>query len=301
MWCTGVPTQPSPTPMPVTSPTPFPPTPFPVSGPTTANPSVGPSTPISVAPTSSPTPEPTNSPTSTGGGPGCCSWSRCNRCEPTGAYCLASQGNCEGNCGGTWCPLGPGSPVSNPTPRPTNPPTAPTGRPTPSPNERDTCCSWTGCSVCQPTSQYCLASIDQCEGPCNGQWCTRESLTSTSSLKYAAAARVSEDFVQMLCPPTALATTGSFKVEGIATTNGQTRIVGIDIISEANQTSSGRGYLSINSSSDKPSSFTIEVQISTELVRPAEPESTYILVAWLVDASTDVNTPQPWINSNTTE
>lgn len=118
-------------------------------------------------PTAAPT-SPTAAPTpgggsGGGGGQACCSWTECNVCEPTGAFCLESKINCESNCGGKWCPNGAGSPIPAPTPQPTNPPTGPTPPPTPPPGASDKCCSWTQCKACQPTSEYCLNSKGNCE------------------------------------------------------------------------------------------------------------------------------------------
>jgi len=36
---------------------------------------------------------------------GCCSWDACGECQETSDYCN-SKTNCEGDCGGTWCPGG---------------------------------------------------------------------------------------------------------------------------------------------------------------------------------------------------
>merc|ERR1719195_2255095 len=55
------------------------------------------------APTPVATPAPTSAPTSA---PGriCCFYNGCNSCQiDPNNWCNGNQGNCEGDCGGTWC------------------------------------------------------------------------------------------------------------------------------------------------------------------------------------------------------
>merc|ERR1712151_857921 len=47
-------------------------------------------------------PGPPGPPTPPGGG-NCCYWGGCSGCSPS-AWCKQSQANCEGACGGKWCP-----------------------------------------------------------------------------------------------------------------------------------------------------------------------------------------------------
>jgi len=201
-----------------------------------------------------------------------------------------------------WCSNGPGSPIPDPTPRPTNPPTGPTPQPTPSPASGEKCCSWTQCKECQPTSEWCLASKGNCEGPCNGMWCETGASSSATSGGANEAVAVSQDFVQILCPPVAVPRTGTFKVE-LLTTTSENRVIGVDIVPEgAYQTTSGGGFISIGPTGDSPKKFEIEIEIISPLEKPQNPESTHLLAAWSLSPAIWSEQPsQPWINSTVTE
>ncbi|GAB5367838.1 hypothetical protein AAMO2058_001265900 [Amorphochlora amoebiformis] len=305
MWCPGAPVaaptpaaptpaaptaEPSPAPTPV-APTPVAPTPV---APTMTQPTIASPTPPPATPTAQPVP-----------GSACCSWTQCQRCEPTGRFCLASQNNCESFCGGMWC-TDPGSPVPRPTPRPTNPPTNPTVQPTAPPVASQGCCSWTGCDVCQPTSEWCLRGSGNCEGPCNGQWCPSGGQKFTSVISGQNSGKsVDEDFIQVTCPPIAIPPSGSFKVDVIVTTAlTNRRTIGIDVVKEGeNQPSSGRGFLTIEPTNDAPVAYTVDIQISTTIPRPQmEGESSHLLIAWVVDETVwSQGLEMPWMNATALE
>eukprot|EP00466_Bigelowiella_natans_P001530 jgi/Bigna1/78230/fgenesh1_pg.53_\ len=114
-----------------------------------------------------PTLEPTISPTGENGGPGCCSWSGCNVCEPTGPFCLESASNCENNC------------AHNSRDGSISDARADCFCSVPNDFRRLCVLQLVALSKClkmkgvnEPTSTFCLLSEFNCEGPCNGMWFT---------------------------------------------------------------------------------------------------------------------------------
>merc|ERR1711933_495158 len=132
-----------------------------------------------VNPTTAPTPPAPTSPAPTpptSAQPATCCWGGCganaSRCSEASSWCVKSRGNCEGDCGGQWCPA-----PAPPTPAPPTP-APPTPAP-PTPAQAATCC-WGGCGAnacsCAEAGSWCVESRDNCEGSCRGQWCVAPGL-----------------------------------------------------------------------------------------------------------------------------
>eukprot|EP00465_Bigelowiella_longifila_P001186 CAMPEP_0185281548 /NCGR_PEP_ID=MMETSP1359-20130426/66782_1 /TAXON_ID=552665 /ORGANISM="Bigelowiella longifila, Strain CCMP242" /LENGTH=269 /DNA_ID=CAMNT_0027876997 /DNA_START=427 /DNA_END=1236 /DNA_ORIENTATION=- len=168
---------------------------------------------------------------------------------------------------------------------------------------RGTLISWTQCGECQPTSEYCLRNEGNCEGPCNGMWCPAGPESAVSAIQTAGSSvATTQDFVQILCPPIAIPSSGNFQVEILATTTAD-RVIGVDVVREgAGEVSAGRGSVSIASTNGSPTTFVVEIRITREIERPAtmemQQDSTHLLAAWIVERSLfGDGLLQPWLNA----
>lgn len=102
-------------------------------------------------------------------------------------FCQQNQTNCEGSCGGAWCPAPaptpPPTPAPTPVPTPAPTPPDPTPEPEPVPgqcNIKDCGCgpdygqSWCtpeNAVMSNPGNDFCQQNQANCEGSCSGDWC----------------------------------------------------------------------------------------------------------------------------------